>query len=49
MHAAPLPANEPERLAALRQAHCAYAPREERFDRITRTLRRLLNVPIALI
>ncbi|RYF43617.1 MAG: GAF domain-containing protein [Comamonadaceae bacterium] len=49
MRAASIPPNEPERLAALRQAHCAYAPREERFDRITRTLRRLLNVPIALL
>lgn len=44
-----LPANETERLAALRSAACAYAPREERFDRITRTVRRLLQVPIALI
>lgn len=49
MRAAPLPANESERLASIRQAYCAYAPREERFDRITRTLRRLLNVPIALL
>ena len=49
MRVAPIPANEAERLVALRQTHCAYAPREERFDRLTRTLRRLLNVPIALI
>lgn len=49
MRAAPFPSNEPERLHALRGAMCAYAPREERFDRVTRTLRRLLHVPIALI
>lgn len=49
MLAAPIPVNESERLAALRANHCAYAPREERFDRITRTARRLLHVPIALI
>lgn len=28
---------------------CAYAPREECFDRITRTVKCLLEVPIALI
>lgn len=49
MRAAPHPANEIERLDALRSAHCAYAPREERFDRITRTAKRLLHVPISLI
>ncbi|MDI1239242.1 MAG: GAF domain-containing protein [Polaromonas sp.] len=46
---APFPLNETERLQALRAGFCAYAPREERFDRITRTARRLLHVPIALI
>jgi GAF domain-containing protein len=35
--------------AAMDQAMCAFVPREERFDRITRTVRRLLDVPIALI
>ncbi|MGV8805665.1 MAG: GAF domain-containing protein [Polaromonas sp.] len=49
MQAAPLPANEASRLEALRGAHCAYAPREERFDRITRTAKRLLHVPISLV
>ncbi|MDO9404247.1 MAG: GAF domain-containing protein [Polaromonas sp.] len=49
MLAAPIPDNEPVRLHALRTAYCAYAPREERFDRITRTAKRLLQVPIALI
>lgn len=33
----------------MEQAQCAFVPREERFDRITRTARRLLRVPIALI
>jgi GGDEF domain-containing protein len=46
---APIPDNEAERLAALRSAMCAYVPREERFDRITRMAQRLLHVPIALI
>lgn len=46
---APTPANDDSRLQALGAAACAYAPREERFDRITRTARRLLHVPIALI
>jgi GAF domain-containing protein len=49
MLAAPIPDNETERLQALRSGFCAYAPREERFDRITRTAKRLLDVPIALI
>lgn len=46
---APLPDNETERLAALRLAMCAYVPREDRFDRITRTVQRLMHVPIAMI
>lgn len=49
MRAPPVPENEALRLDALRTAYCAYAPREERFDRITRTAKRLLHVPIALI
>lgn len=49
MLSAPIPENEILRLAALRSAYCAYAPREERFDRITRTAKRLLHVPISLI
>lgn len=44
-----LPDNETQRLAAMDQSMCAFVPREERFDRITRTVRRLLGVPIALI
>ncbi len=46
---APVPDNEAERLAALRSAMCAYVPREERFDRITRMVQRMLQVPIVLI
>jgi GGDEF domain-containing protein len=49
MLAAPIPENDTQRLAALREHSCAYAPREERFDRITRTAKRLLHVPITLI
>lgn len=49
MKTPPLPENETQRLSALRAASCAYAPREERFDRITRTAKRLLHVPIALV
>lgn len=45
----PIPDNELERLAAVRAVSCTYAPREERFDRITRTVKRLLHVPIAII
>jgi len=46
---APIPENDEERLAAMGEAMCAFVPREERFDRITRTVRRLLDVPIALV
>lgn len=49
MPACLLPEIETRRLDALRAANCAYAPREERFDRITRTAKRLLHVPISLI
>jgi GGDEF domain-containing protein len=49
MIAPSVPENESERLAVMERAMCAFVPREERFDRITRTVRRLLNVPIALI
>jgi GGDEF domain-containing protein len=49
MLAAQIPENDAQRLDALRAGFCAYAPREERFDRITRTAKRLLHVPIAMI
>ncbi|MCX7258661.1 MAG: GAF domain-containing protein [Polaromonas sp.] len=49
MKIAPFADNEDQRLVAMRAAGCAYVPREERFDRITRTAKRLLQVPIALV
>jgi hypothetical protein len=45
----PIPDNEAERIAALQSAMCAYVPREDRFDRITRMAQRVMNVPIVLI
>ena len=45
----PIPDNEAQRIAALQSAMCAYVPREDRFDRITRMAQRLLHVPIVLI
>ena len=44
-----IPANEAERLAALRALQLLDTPAEERFDRITRIAQRLFNVPIALV
>ncbi len=44
-----LPANEGERLAALRGLGILDTPSEERFDRITRTAQRVFGVPIAMI
>jgi signal transduction histidine kinase/CheY-like chemotaxis protein len=49
MKTPPLPANEEQRLAALRALGILDTPPEERFDRITRLARRLFGVPIALI
>lgn len=46
---APLPPDEPQRLAALQGLWVLYTPAEERFDRITRLARQLLDVPIALV
>ncbi len=46
---APLTADEPERLRALRDAGVLDSPAEERFDRITRLARRVFDVPIALV
>jgi adenylate cyclase len=45
----PLPENEVERLAALHALNMLDTPAEERFDRITRLLARLLDVPIAAV
>ena len=47
MPAAPLPANEAQRLEALRALNLLDTPPEERFDRITRLAARILNVPMA--
>lgn len=49
MLAAPIPANDETRLEALREHLCAYIPREERFDSITRAVCELLAVPVALV
>jgi DNA-binding response OmpR family regulator/phosphoribosyl 1,2-cyclic phosphodiesterase len=45
----PLPANERERIWALRRLNILDTPPEERFDRLTRLARRLFEVPIALV
>jgi diguanylate cyclase (GGDEF)-like protein len=47
MPEAPLPYNEQERLEALRRLNLLDTPIEERFERITRMLCRLLRMPIA--
>ena len=47
--AAPTPADETTRLAALEEMKVAYTPAEERFDRLVRLACRLLNVPIATV
>ena len=49
MRAAPIPADDLRRVAALRALKILDTPREERFDRITRLLRRLLAAPIAIV
>jgi adenylate cyclase len=49
MIAAPTPANEAERLAALYSLHILDTPAEERFDRVTRLALQLFNVPIAYV
>ena len=49
MPAAPLPANEAQRLEALRALNLLDTPPEERFDRITRLAARILNVPMACV
>ena len=49
MMTAPIPANEAERIQALRELLILDTPPEERFDRITRVASALFSVPIALI
>nr|MCU0986304.1 diguanylate cyclase [Acetobacteraceae bacterium] len=48
MPAAPLPADEPQRLAALRELALLDTPAEERFDAFTRLARAVADTPIAL-
>ena len=49
MKKAPRPANEAQRVAAVRTLNLLDTPPEQRFDRITRLARKLFEVPIALI
>lgn len=49
MSPAPMPADERERLAALRSLEILDTPPEEDFDRITRLACRLLGVPMAAV
>ena len=49
MHPRVIPADEGRRLAAVKELRLVGTPAEERFDRITRLARRLLDVPVALI
>jgi len=49
MLVAPLPPDEPRRLAVLLNLNILDTPPEERFDRITRMAARLFHVPIALV
>ena len=44
-----LPSDEKQRLNALLALNILHTPAEERFDRITRLVRRVLDVPIALV
>jgi hypothetical protein len=46
---AAIPADEPERLEALRALDVLDTPPEERFDRITRLATRSFGAPIALV
>lgn len=46
---APIPANETERLSALRDLAILDTAREERFDRLTRIAAAAFNVPVALV
>jgi PAS domain S-box-containing protein len=49
MFTSPIPANEPERLAALHRYNILDTSPEAAFDRITKLAARLFNMPIALI
>ena len=49
MKQAPIPKNDPQRLAALHALNILDTPPEERFDRVTRLAKHLFDVPIVLI
>ena len=49
MQIAPLPTNERERLISLYALNILDTPPEERYDRITRLAKRVLDMPIVLI
>ena len=49
MQAPRIPENEDQRLQALRALRLLDTPPEERFDRLTRLVRRVFDVPIALV
>ncbi len=49
MPAAPIGANEAQRLAAVRRVNLFGTPAEERFDKITRLARKLFDVPMACL
>ncbi len=49
MTTAPVPADEGQRLAALRALAVLDTPPDERFDRIARLARRLFHAPVALV
>jgi signal transduction histidine kinase/CheY-like chemotaxis protein len=49
MPAAPIPANEANRLEALREYRVLDTPPEERFDRLTGLASRLIGAPMALV
>jgi diguanylate cyclase (GGDEF)-like protein len=46
---APIPHDEPDRIASLRRMLLLASPDEEAFDRVTRTAQRLFDVPITLV
>lgn len=49
MQKAPIPESEAERLKSLQSLNILDTPQEERFDRITRIAKKLLNVEIVLV
>src|SRR5579871_4412226 len=49
VQAAPIPADDAERVAALHELGVLDTPPEERYDRLTRLAARLFDVPMALV